>query len=201
MPTLSRPEAEAMTMATPAACRQALLVVHGSLGVTPPVVTYANGQTDAEATAQLRADFYDRIDEQARILAASGWTPAMLHATTIGLAQSPELDDKVRYGRPITVADFERVRRRGETERRVREDGDDGMVVERVITTRSGYALKVAAAKLYTAPEMLALWRAGGEVGRNCDGISAEGEVTPYADAMFTPVRLDDGTVRFRLKA
>jgi hypothetical protein len=197
-------EAEEMTLATPEACKRALIIVHGSLGVAPPVVTDDRGRTDERATQELADEFYARVNEQAHLLATGGWTPSMLRATTIGLAQDPDVDAKVRYGRCLGAVDFERVRRRGLAERTVREDDGLGTVVERLIVTRSGFALKVAAAKLYTAAEMMDVWRAGGERGRNCDGVRPDGTVRPYDDAMFTPVSVvaEDGssTRRFRLK-
>ena len=188
-------QAAEMMLATAEACEEAIVVVHGALGIGPPVV-----DGNVRATEELAEQFYQRIAEQAQILASGGWTASMVKATTIGLAQSPELDDKIRFGRPIGAVDFERVRRKGLAERTVRDDDGYGTFTERVITTRSGFALKVAAAKLYTAPEMLALWRAAGEIGRNCDGIRQDGTVAVYEDAMFTPVEVEGVGRRFRLK-
>lgn len=180
--------ASEMTAATTSACEQALVVVHGALGIGPATV-----DGDALATADLEERFYQRVFEQAQILASAGWVPAMLKVCVPMLATSPELDDKVRYGRPLSAADFERVRRVGLVEARQQLDDGQGTVVERVVTTRTGFALKVAAAKLYTAREMTELWRAAGSPGCNCC-LSGDRD-----DAMFTAVETPDGR-RFQLR-
>lgn len=167
-----------MTAATPEACEDALIVVHGALGLGPAT------SEDRTLNAKLEEEFYQRINEQARILAVTGWTSSMLKATIPALAVSPELDDKIRYGRPITAADFERVRRNGYSETKVRDEAD-GVSTERVLVTRSGYALRVARARLYDYAEAMGLWRAGGEVGHFSTDHGR------YPDGMFEAVKIE----------
>ena len=158
------------------------MVLHGILGIGPA------SDGDAEA-------FAVRIRETAEVLASAAepWSVAALREAARALASSPELDDKIRYGRPITPADFERVRRGDE--KRVGE-GDE----MRVITTRSGYALKVARAKLYTYAEALGIWKSAGEPGVFSDARRpTDGTLIAYPDAMFAICTVD-GQTFWRLK-
>lgn len=165
-------------------CEEALEVVHGAMGLGP-------------ANADEAGPFFQRLRETAVILATAEptWSVAALREAGRALARSPRLDDKIRYGRPITAADFER-QRAGE-ERTVR-DPDSGD--ERVIVTLKGFALKVAAAKLYTHGEAIGLWRAAGEPGRFSDGVRPDGTLATYPDSMFTVCEVEDAGRRFRLK-
>lgn len=171
-------------------CRDVLIVVHGAMGLGPAVSTADPERLTAADSAAVEA-FNDRLYETAEILACGGWTLAEIRAAARLLASSPDLDDKIRYGRPITAADFERVRRDGETEaKRTDREG-----VDRVLITRTGFALKVAQARLYTRGEAFALWEAGGSWGTFSDSFQKR-----HADSMFFPVAVEDGRTLFRLK-
>ena len=121
-----------------------------------------------------------RIATVALILAGSGWTRAELDAAARVLAVSPKLRDALRYGGTLTPADFEDVRR-GEERTERDEEGE-----ERVITTLRGYALRVKRERLFTYAEAMGVWTSAGSPGRFGDSVQAE-----YADAMFTPVRVE----------
>lgn len=167
----------------------ALMAVLGSMGLGPA------HERDAD-------DFVRRVEETAAILASAGWTLAQIREAARALAMSPELDDKIRYGRPVTAADFERVRRSGleMTTERVRLDG---VVRERVVVTRTGFALKVDALKLYTAAEAYGIWQAAGEPGTFADGVPLPLEpeaLSSHDDAMFTAVEIPGVGRRFRFK-
>lgn len=185
-------QARAMLPATVQDCEEVLMVVHGVLGLGPAVAD-ADDPTPQEA-AQLAA-FAERVHETAAVLASAQppWSRAALQEAGRALASDPTLDDKVRYGRPITPADFERQRRGDERAER----GEDGE--ERVITTLRGFALKVARAKLYSFAEAKGLWEAAGEPGVLSDARRPDGTLAVYADAMFTPV-VAGGQTWFRLK-
>lgn len=137
----------------------------------------------------------DRIRFVAEVVAAGDWTRAEVRAAVNVLARDTKLRDHVRYGGTITPADFEGARAGEErTERGV--DGEP----DRVITTLRGYALKVRQSRLYTAREMMDLWRAAGEPKPNCDGILPDGRVEEKPGAMFTVVEVEGLGRRFRLK-
>ena len=185
LPTIPAEQAAEMRPATIEMCETAIAVIHGTMGLGPAT------SASAARAAELERDFYERVTETAAVLAASGWTVAMLRAAGRVLATSPQLDDKIRYGRPVTAADFERVRQDGLEVSRTRDESGDGLAVERVIVTRTGYALKVAAAKLYSRHEAFGLWEASGSPGRFSDAIRADGSLTDYPDAMFTLRRVE----------
>lgn len=171
-------------------CHRVLVVVHGALGLGPALSTQ-DPERFTHADAEAYTAFGEHVAEVAEILACSDWTVSQIRAAGRLLASSPDLDDKIRYGRPINAADFERVRRDGKSEGK----GQDAHGVERTIVTRSGFAFKVAQAKLYGREEAFGLWEASGGRGRFSDSFQVA-----YLDSMFAPVRVDDGRTLFRLK-
>lgn len=166
-------------------CEDALMIVHGILGIGP-----------ANDTPKAQEAFMGRVHEAAVVLATAepSWSRAALKAAGRALARDPNLDDKLRYGRPITPADFERQRMGTEQKYRDEETGE-----ERVITTHRGFALKVARSKLYTHPEAFGLWSAAGCPGSFSEARRHDGTLATYPDAMFTVVDVD-GVIHWRLK-
>src|SRR5690606_26150155 len=185
VPSLTRTEAADLLPASVQDCEEALMVVHGILGIVP-----ANG------TAEATNAFHERVHEAAVVLATAepSWSVRALRESVRALARDPRLDDKLRFGRPITPADFERQRA---GEERVHRDEETGE--ERVITTLRGFALKVAKSKLYTHAEAFGLWNAAGQPGTFSDARRADGTLAIYPDSMFTVVSVD-GEIRWRLK-
>ena len=93
--------------------------------ITQPRNHYLAELTPAEAPELLEAVAHvalavgidiapERRAYMATALAEQGMSQAELRAVVRGLVASPELDDKIRYGRTLTVADF--VRMRGDLE-------------------------------------------------------------------------------------
>lgn len=127
----------------------------------------------------------DRIATVAMIVASTDWMQAELVEAARALAVDPKLRDSLRYGGTITPADFEDVRRGTET-----KDED------RILTTISGFALRVRRQRLYTYAEAFGLWNAAGAVGPLADSFDAT-----CSGAMFEPVRVEgEDKPRWRLK-
>lgn len=119
-----------------------------------------------------------RIKTVAMLILDQGWKRAELEAASRVLASDPGLRDTLRYGGTITPADFETVRRADE---KTVGEGED----KRVIVTRSGFALKVARARLYDYAEAMGIWRAAGESG------PFGTDSGRYPDAMFEAVKVE----------
>lgn len=119
-----------------------------------------------------------RIKTVAMLILDQGWKRAELEQASRVLASDPELRRDLRFGDTLGSSHFEGVRQADE---KTVGEGDD----KRVIVTKSGFALRVARARLYDYAEAMGLWRAAGEPGPfGTDG-------GRYPDAMFEAVKVE----------